>query len=389
MQWLLDPYRQYATFAGRASRKQYWMFQAWLCPVYLILFLLMFSTDSAIFAVLTIIFSLGSFLPSLAIAVRRLHDTDRGGAWILIGLIPFGNIVLLIFLCLEGTPGPNQYGNIPSNINSQTQTKNRTQITVVSKKGINILRLLAVSTFIAHFVRCFVNLGLSDQQWGTSFGISYRWKHFFGVIYLDNLGNITPSSILFFLFFCSLLIGTILLFTSKAKERTAVLTFFAVLNFVSWLVAERLFAFDRFRFQLNWFNPFSHRGYTQNLLWPIILYLTIASLVVVFFSRKIQTFSEDDDGMDESGTPPGILASLASKQPQASTKVAERPVIPMKTTSEAHANKETERNESQTLDVTEEDSSIDELEKLAQLHSSGVLTDDEFEAMKARIINRQ
>jgi uncharacterized membrane protein YhaH (DUF805 family) len=49
------------------------------------------------------------FLVGLSLLVRRLHDIDRTGWWVLIGLVPFGGIVLLIFSLLEGTPGPNRY----------------------------------------------------------------------------------------------------------------------------------------------------------------------------------------------------------------------------------------------------------------------------------------
>ena len=385
MQWLLDPFRQYATFAGRASRKQYWMFAAWLYPVYLFLFLLIFISNSPIFLVLTIIFLLGSFLPSLAIAVRRLHDTDRGGAWILISLIPFGNIVLLIFLCLEGTPGPNQYGNI----NSQTKTKKRTPITVLSKKGLNTLRLLAVSTVIVHIIRVFVDFGLPGSRSGEfemSFGDFEYWRILIG----RSWGGGEVSGMLSGVFFASLLIGTVLLFKRKAEERIVALKAIAIVNFSTLLIGERLFAFDEFHFfEAQWFNPADHGGYTALMLWPVILYLTIASIIVVFFSRKTQTISEDDDDIGESVTPPGISDSMAAKKPQPPTRVAERPVISMKTTSETLGNAETQHDISETPDTTAQDSSIDELEKLAQLHSSGVLTDDEFEAMKARIIDRE
>ena len=52
-------------------------------------------------------------VPSVAVAIRRLHDTDKSGWWLLIGLIPFGGIVLLVFYILEGTNGPNNYGAGP------------------------------------------------------------------------------------------------------------------------------------------------------------------------------------------------------------------------------------------------------------------------------------
>jgi uncharacterized membrane protein YhaH (DUF805 family) len=58
--------------------------------------------------------SLALFLPTLAVAVRRLHDTDRTGWWILIGLIPLiGWIIYLVFMCQRGTEGPNRFGEDP------------------------------------------------------------------------------------------------------------------------------------------------------------------------------------------------------------------------------------------------------------------------------------
>lgn len=60
------------------------------------------------------IYGLAVLIPSLAVTVRRLHDTDRSGWWILIVLVPLiGTIVLLVFALLEGTPGSNRYGPNP------------------------------------------------------------------------------------------------------------------------------------------------------------------------------------------------------------------------------------------------------------------------------------
>jgi uncharacterized membrane protein YhaH (DUF805 family) len=60
------------------------------------------------------IYGLAILIPSLAVTVRRLHDIDRSGWWILIGLVPLiGTIVLLVFAVTEGTPGTNQYGLNP------------------------------------------------------------------------------------------------------------------------------------------------------------------------------------------------------------------------------------------------------------------------------------
>ncbi|MDG4768408.1 DUF805 domain-containing protein [Solwaraspora sp. WMMD406] len=62
-------------------------------------------------------FSLALLLPSLAVGVRRLHDTDRSGWWLLIALIPIvGAIVLLVFFVLDGTHGPNRFGPDPKDV---------------------------------------------------------------------------------------------------------------------------------------------------------------------------------------------------------------------------------------------------------------------------------
>jgi uncharacterized membrane protein YhaH (DUF805 family) len=67
--------------------------------------------------VLAAIYGLAILLPGLALAFRRLHDTDRTAWWLLIILVPFaGWIVLLVFACLEGTPGPNKYGPDPKGV---------------------------------------------------------------------------------------------------------------------------------------------------------------------------------------------------------------------------------------------------------------------------------
>ena len=64
--------------------------------------------------VIDALFGLATILPSLAVAVRRLHDLDRTGWWIFIGLIPLiGWIILIIWYCTRGTVGPNRFGPDP------------------------------------------------------------------------------------------------------------------------------------------------------------------------------------------------------------------------------------------------------------------------------------
>src|SRR5262249_11183351 len=109
-------FRQYVGFSGRARRAEYW----WFMLFYFLLMIGLVIIDTVIalagipVAVLSTLGSLGLFLPSLAVAVRRLHDIDRSGWWFLIGLIPLvGGIVLLIFACTRGTAGPNRFGEDP------------------------------------------------------------------------------------------------------------------------------------------------------------------------------------------------------------------------------------------------------------------------------------
>lgn len=84
-------FTKYADFSGRATRSEFWWF---------FLFIILGSmAASAISLTVSVLFSLGTLLPSIAAATRRLHDTGRSGWWQLIGLVPLvGFIVMLVFL---------------------------------------------------------------------------------------------------------------------------------------------------------------------------------------------------------------------------------------------------------------------------------------------------
>jgi uncharacterized membrane protein YhaH (DUF805 family) len=117
MNWYLAVLKNYVGFSGRARRTEYWMFALFNCIVLLVLYILAIAVHALI--VLYILYALAVLLPSLAVAFRRLHDTGRSAWWILIGLVPFvGGIVLLVFACLPGTPGPNQYGPDPKAVSA-------------------------------------------------------------------------------------------------------------------------------------------------------------------------------------------------------------------------------------------------------------------------------
>jgi uncharacterized membrane protein YhaH (DUF805 family) len=105
-----DGLSKYATFHGRTSRSGYW----WFYLFYILVLIGASIVDTAIKTpILTGLAVLGLFLPSLAVLVRRLHDTDHSGWWVLISFIPLvGTIVLIVFACTDSGP-PNKYGDGP------------------------------------------------------------------------------------------------------------------------------------------------------------------------------------------------------------------------------------------------------------------------------------
>jgi uncharacterized membrane protein YhaH (DUF805 family) len=111
MSWYLEVWRKFAVFEGRARRMEYWMFALVGSVVGFILALIDNELGGKF---LSTLYDLAVFIPSLAVSVRRLHDTNRSGWWLLIGLVPLvGAIVLLVFFLSDSDPGENQYGPNP------------------------------------------------------------------------------------------------------------------------------------------------------------------------------------------------------------------------------------------------------------------------------------
>ena len=133
MEWMLMPYRRYFDFSGRSRRKEYWMFVLLFVIVYALCFALMFSggysmtpsmdpaaTPAQMSGVGMVgvailgIFALASIIPAIAVQVRRFHDQDRSGWFVLLNFIPYiGSLIVLVFMCLEGTKGANRFGPDP------------------------------------------------------------------------------------------------------------------------------------------------------------------------------------------------------------------------------------------------------------------------------------
>jgi len=114
-------FRKYADFTGRAARPEFWWFALFVFLVQLALLAIVGPSvadtdpgETSSLVILALLVSLALVLPYLAAMVRRLHDTDRSGGFVFVGLIPLaGGIILIVLLAAEGTPGPNRYGAPP------------------------------------------------------------------------------------------------------------------------------------------------------------------------------------------------------------------------------------------------------------------------------------
>lgn len=114
-------WKNYVNFSGRSTRAHYWwvvLIQSLISVVAIILQTVLGMGDSGAPAVVIggiySLYNLATVLPMLSLGVRRLHDTGRAGWWYLINFVPcIGSIVFLVFVCLPGTVGDNQFGPDP------------------------------------------------------------------------------------------------------------------------------------------------------------------------------------------------------------------------------------------------------------------------------------
>jgi uncharacterized membrane protein YhaH (DUF805 family) len=149
MNWYLDPWKKYAQFSGRSHRLEYWAFTLINLAIWGLLFVFGIMSYGAehdgLVPVLLVCwtFGLAAFLPMMACAVRRLHDTSKSGWWLLLIFVPVivllvfsdhpfansrlqdvlqypiilapivGGAILTVFLLLEGNPGANHHGPNP------------------------------------------------------------------------------------------------------------------------------------------------------------------------------------------------------------------------------------------------------------------------------------
>jgi uncharacterized membrane protein YhaH (DUF805 family) len=114
MKWYLQALRKYAVFAGRARRKEYWVFELAHFPIILALVFVGKIVRSTNLGLLPTLYILAMIVPSLAGVVRRLHDTNRSGWWLFINFVPVvGPLILLSFTLTKGNAGENRFGSDP------------------------------------------------------------------------------------------------------------------------------------------------------------------------------------------------------------------------------------------------------------------------------------
>jgi uncharacterized membrane protein YhaH (DUF805 family) len=117
MNWYLQALKKYADFSGRARRREYWFYMLFYVIILVVLSIcdgFVGTTMQSGVGILTLIYILAVLIPTIAVSVRRLHDTGRSGWWILIELVPIvGFFIFLYFMVSDSNPGTNAYGPSP------------------------------------------------------------------------------------------------------------------------------------------------------------------------------------------------------------------------------------------------------------------------------------
>ncbi|MEI6552939.1 MAG: DUF805 domain-containing protein [bacterium] len=113
MHYYIDVLKKYAVFSGRSRRSEFWFFALFSFIASLLLSIISnIAGDTN--GILGLIYSLVVLIPSIAVAVRRLHDTGRTGWWLLLAIIPIiGWIWLFVLYVLDSNSGDNKYGSNP------------------------------------------------------------------------------------------------------------------------------------------------------------------------------------------------------------------------------------------------------------------------------------
>ena len=135
MEWMLLPFKRYADFEGRSRRMEYWMYQVFTMLVYVVLIMIMMAglpwsqmgetspnydpqaAPGPVFWIglgLTVLWYLVTFIPDIAVTVRRFHDQDQSGWLYLIRFFPYlGSLVVMVFMFIDGQRHENRFGSDP------------------------------------------------------------------------------------------------------------------------------------------------------------------------------------------------------------------------------------------------------------------------------------
>jgi len=106
-------FQKYADFSTRSRRSEFWYFTLFNTILSYAILLGIGAVSEMIGATANMIYSLAAFIPSLAVGVRRLHDTGRSGWWYLIALTGIGVFVLIFWFATDGVRESNKWGSNP------------------------------------------------------------------------------------------------------------------------------------------------------------------------------------------------------------------------------------------------------------------------------------
>jgi len=118
MKYYLLAFKNYFSFRGRSNRSEYWYFVlfhiVFVLGALMLDFAIIFNNGNPV-AFVYLFYFLATFIPALAVTVRRLHDTDKSGWWMFVSLIPIvGSVWMIVLMASEGTRGDNKYGPDPN-----------------------------------------------------------------------------------------------------------------------------------------------------------------------------------------------------------------------------------------------------------------------------------
>lgn len=194
----LDALRRYFDFSGRSTRSQFWLFTLGFVIVSIIALIVDTAIGSGAVeepGIVTSLVLIGHLIPSLSVTVRRLHDINRSGWWVLIGLIPLvGSIVLLVFACTASTLGANRFGPHPTG-KGETPASAPAPAAQTPSQGTTLSAIAAMAVIVTLAAPPTANAAEHDAPLNAIYRVyaDYCDPEFFGRAYLGD-GAIDPQT---------------------------------------------------------------------------------------------------------------------------------------------------------------------------------------------------